>query len=365
VRIAGGILKKEVSLYLDAVRFIAAMVVFVSHFAFNRISGGLFWQMGAYSHEAVTVFFVLSGFVIAYVHDRRETAASEYCISRMARMYSVVIPALALTLILDGIGSTLRPDIYVNEAGYVLDISFVRILTGLTFTNELWTMSIPQGSNGVYWSMGYEVPYYAIFGIAVFTPARWRVAAVCAALLAVGPSIVLALPIWMSGVAAYRICKRDLLSARAGVAMFFGSLLAWTAYELVVWQIGRPDIAPTPWHKRTEILQDYVVASFFVLNIIGFNAATRELGRILLRLSRLIRFLAGASFSIYLCHFPILQFVSACMPWPRSDPRSRIVVFSVTIVTVLLLAFVTERKKDAWRKAIEWIWQGCSRNQRA
>ena len=32
------------SLYLDALRFGAALTVFVSHYSTGRISGGLFWQ---------------------------------------------------------------------------------------------------------------------------------------------------------------------------------------------------------------------------------------------------------------------------------------------------------------------------------
>ncbi len=357
-------MRREVSIYLDLVRFAAAMVVMLSHFSFNRISGGLLWQVGAYGHEAVTVFFVLSGFVIAYATDTRETTPASYCISRLARMYSVVIPALLLTVLLDELGTLLRPDLYAGGWGYVRDLSLTRFLTGLTFTNELWTISIPQGSNGAYWSMGYEVPYYAIFGIALFSSPRWRIAAVCAALAVAGPSIVLALPIWLSGVAAYHFCKRDLLSVRNGSLLFFGSLAAWVAYEVVVWKFGRPNLAATPWHKRTEIVQDYLIATFFVLNIVGFSAAASRLGGILVWLSRPIRFLAGASFTIYLCHLPILQFMVACMPWPPIDPRSRIIVFSATLAMVFLIAMVTERKKEPWRKAIESIWNRCAAGRR-
>jgi peptidoglycan/LPS O-acetylase OafA/YrhL len=56
------------SLYLDVLRFGAAFTVFVSHYAHVRHSGGLFWQMIPYGRVAVLAFFVLSGFVIAWVH---------------------------------------------------------------------------------------------------------------------------------------------------------------------------------------------------------------------------------------------------------------------------------------------------------
>lgn len=62
----------EVSIYLDAIRFTAAMVVFLGHVSGQRLTGGLLWQVGRYMDDAVIVFFVLSGFVIAHVASERE-----------------------------------------------------------------------------------------------------------------------------------------------------------------------------------------------------------------------------------------------------------------------------------------------------
>ena len=66
-------MKKEVSLYLDTARFLAAMAVFITHFSRGSISGGFLWHVRPLGDEAVTVFFVLSGFVIAHAVDARET----------------------------------------------------------------------------------------------------------------------------------------------------------------------------------------------------------------------------------------------------------------------------------------------------
>ena len=74
------------SLYLDALRFSAAFTVFLSHYAVVRYSGGLFWQMMPYGRTAVLVFFVLSGFVIAWVTETRERTLQEYTLSRIARL---------------------------------------------------------------------------------------------------------------------------------------------------------------------------------------------------------------------------------------------------------------------------------------
>ena len=349
-------MNKETSIYLDLVRFLAAMVVFLSHFSLHRLSDGFLWQFGPYGHQAVTVFFVLSGFVIAYATDTRENTASAFCISRMARMYSVALPAVILTVLLDEIGSRLRPDQYSAAWGYVQDLSFERFFTALSFTNELWTLSVRQGSNAAYWSMGYEVPYYVIFGLALFTPKRWRVLAVGLALLAVGPSIVVALPIWLAGVAAYRYSQRSRISPAVGMLMFAGSLLAWVAYEMIATRWGRPMIEGNAYFKRHEVVQDYIVAACFVVNLLGFHAASATLGAGLLKVSALVRWLAGATFTLYLCHLPIAQFLLACMPWPASDMRSRLLVFFGTLAAVFVLAEFTEKRKTGWRKGIEALW---------
>lgn len=66
-------MNRTVSLYLDLVRFTAAIAVFISHISGQRFTGGLLWQSEPYGDEAVDVFVVLSGFVIAYVASRSET----------------------------------------------------------------------------------------------------------------------------------------------------------------------------------------------------------------------------------------------------------------------------------------------------
>ncbi|MGH7072336.1 MAG: acyltransferase family protein [Acetobacteraceae bacterium] len=110
---------REVSLYLDLLRFLAALTVFLGHVSGSRFTGGFLWQFGPYMGEAVTVFFVLSGFVIGYTTDRREKSAYSYAVARAARIYSVALPALVVTFTLDAIGRSIRPDLYSQSWGYV------------------------------------------------------------------------------------------------------------------------------------------------------------------------------------------------------------------------------------------------------
>jgi len=351
----------QLSLYLDLTRFVAALAVFISHFALRRLSGGELWRLGAYGSEAVTYFFVMSGYVIAFTTHTRERTAHDYVINRCARLYSVVLPTVLLTACLDWLGERINPSSYHAGWGFVQDLSFHRLLSALTFTNELWTQQISQGSNAAYWSLGYEAGFYFIFGVALFAPVRWRIAAVALALLAVGPSIAVAFPIWLAGWAAYRWGLRGSLSPRAGLWVFGLSLLAWLAYQVAVGLYGRPMLTSTFLFKRQELAQDYILTIIFVANLVGFQAASQQLGSWLLQFAGPIRWLAGATFTLYLCHEPIAQFLVACSPWPVGDIRSSVSVFALTMVFVFLLAEVTERRKSAWRAALLAFWPARTR----
>ena len=54
---------------------------------------------------------MLSGYVISYVAVELEFTLWEFAISRIARVYSVVIPALALTVLVDLLFIYVRPSV--------------------------------------------------------------------------------------------------------------------------------------------------------------------------------------------------------------------------------------------------------------
>ena len=60
-------------------------------------------------------FFVLSGFVIAYAAETRDPDARAFALSRLARLLSVTLPALALTAALDRVGADIFPALYADQ----------------------------------------------------------------------------------------------------------------------------------------------------------------------------------------------------------------------------------------------------------
>jgi peptidoglycan/LPS O-acetylase OafA/YrhL len=81
------------SFFLDLCRFVAASAVLLHH-AFGP--GYLAPHVFIDGRKAVIVFFVISGFVIAYVAETSERTWKSYLTARASRIYSVTIPALLL-----------------------------------------------------------------------------------------------------------------------------------------------------------------------------------------------------------------------------------------------------------------------------
>ena len=149
-------MNKALSVYLDFTRFLAAMLVFFFHASYTRFDGQWLSAVGVYGRDAVMAFFVLSGFVIAYVSNNRETHLRDYSISRLARLYSVVVPALLLTLLADYIGRRIDPSMYAGD--YYQDSQpILRSIANLLFVNEIWFKSWRAFSNGPFWSMTFPL----------------------------------------------------------------------------------------------------------------------------------------------------------------------------------------------------------------
>lgn len=344
-------MNRSTSIYLDLVRFLAAAAVFLGHVSGQRLTGGLFWQMGPIGPDAVDVFFVLSGFVIAYVGEQRERNARHYFVSRAARIYSVALPALFATFALDAIGRSISPDIYNASWHYIWIGREVQFLQSLVFANQLWWNNLPPGSDFPYWSLGFEVWYYIIFGAFLFFPQRLRYAGILVLLAIVGPKIVALLPIWLLGVLAYRISKRQLVNAGVGIVLWLSSILLWLAYQIYSSRNG-PWIAPN-WFDRPPLVQDYAMGFLFFLNLLGFTAFGRFSEPLLVSMEGPIRWLAGTTLTLYLFHMPLAQFLAAVSPWPAHTWIRRFIVYVGVSLMVLGIATFTERKKKAWVRTID------------
>ena len=343
-------IRREASLYLDLLRFLAAFVVFLQHFSWRHFSGGLLWQIGPYGAQAVICFFVLSGYVIALVTDRADATARGYALDRAARIYSVALPALLLTFGLDAIGQKLRPELF-DGGWFNGDESLISQLPrNLLFLNQIWSTDTYPGSNVPYWSLGYEVWYYIAFGLFVFLPRIWGALAALAALAVVGPRVAAMFPVWLLGAGVYALSAQGWPRSRAlGVALFAGAPVLWALFEAWTRLNGLQPVQPLPGHGW-QIWQDWIVGLAVAAHLLGLNAVAPTIGRLLLPCAGPIRWLAGRSFTLYLMQVPLLQFFLVLSPFPTTSWSERGFIAVGTLGMVALLAEVTERRKADWRR---------------
>jgi peptidoglycan/LPS O-acetylase OafA/YrhL len=351
-------LSKPFSVYLDLVRFVAACLVYVWHSNQRWIVESPL-PASNYGHSSVVVFFVLSGFVIAFITQTKERDWPSYAASRLSRIYSVAIPALALTILLDTIGRHLYPPAY----RFPYDSFALRTGASLLMANEIWFVSITPFSNVPYWSICYEAWYYVAFGILSFARAPIAMKLVCVVAFVVGPKIVLLAPIWAMGVALYR--SRSLagvteslgwllaLASAAGIAMFHGlgidhSMGAWL--EL---QLGKAQTRELAFSNN--FIADNLLGLLVTLHLAGVRAIAPRLAGPLLAIERPVKVLASYTFTLYLLHQPLLLFWGAVL---RGNPVTAANWFAITGLVALSVAAiggVTETRRyllTAWIRRI-------------
>jgi peptidoglycan/LPS O-acetylase OafA/YrhL len=340
------------SIYLDFVRFGAAFFVLISHAGPDEYGGAWLRSVSAFGHDAVIVFFVLSGFVIAHTVETKERSVNIYLVSRLARLWSVAVPAIVLTFLLAWIGG----------AAPAANTALVQGAVSVVFANQIWFFDANPVWNDPYWSLGYEFPYYVFFAIISFAPRRWRCALVALWLASIGPRVTVLLPIWLFGVWLYRAHSRVRTPEIAGwvlALMPVPLLLAlyWSGTAHYLQHLVRDEIGVEAAHflRFSEpIARQYVIGILVTVHFWGITVVAHRLDRPLRIAARSIRYLANHTLSLYLFHMPLLSFGAAMLHPRPNDPLKSATMIVATTVVVALLAPFTEGRKNEWRLGLLW-----------
>lgn len=345
------------SFFLDALRVAAALFVLADHAIY-------FWEgpsaaMTRAAHAAVIVFFVLSGYVIAHSTLGKERGVRAYVIARLSRLYSVIVPALVLTAVLQIIGHTLNPEFAQLQPRAHEPWRYLIVALSL---QSVWTSFVTPLANTPFWTLSYEVWYYAIFGAAVLLRRGWkRTLGVLAAVLIAGTDILLLLPCWLAGVAVYAWRGRFPGGAAAARTGFVLSLAA--AAAVLAWMPEWPrGLGQAPWWYSSTFLTDWalafaVAAAVWCFDACRFHEAPRPA-------ETLVRWSAGHTFSLYLFHFPILAFITAVWRIHQPPMWQAALALGGTLSAVLALSTVTEAKRGAWQRGFAWGWDALARRGR-
>jgi peptidoglycan/LPS O-acetylase OafA/YrhL len=312
-------------IHLDMARGLAALIVLVGHLrSFVFVSYGelkshtplelVVWAITGYGHQAVMIFFVLSGFFITrsvLVDDGTKGFSwAPYLIKRVTRLWIVLIPCLVLTLLWDRVGMSLSGLAFYSGQLYPMYNSGPSPVTGgtnlepSTFLGNLLflqTITAPIfGSNGPLWSLANEFWYYLLFPLLYFgVIRRWNLVSttlnfalfiiIC---LFIGRYMALSGLIWLAGAFAYFIYDRGWLAKRLRTP---GALVASMALLLI-------SLAVSKVSYGTDFSKDFfigVTAAGLVLVL-----AQYEVNSAVYRKSA--QALANCSYSVYLSHFPFL-----------------------------------------------------------
>lgn len=160
----------------------AALIVNFSEVRTPDLIHRVFYFATGLGHEAVIVFFVLSGFFVggSILNRHRPFDTIRYTVTRLSRLWVVLVPALAATAVIDHFLRAADPGIVSGVAyfdwnsGPPPDASYSATLSTF-FGNLLFlqTIYVPVfGTNSPLWSLANEFWYYALFPIAYCAVSR-------------------------------------------------------------------------------------------------------------------------------------------------------------------------------------------------
>jgi peptidoglycan/LPS O-acetylase OafA/YrhL len=354
------------SILLDIVRFFAALTVAIGHLSQSYFTTGWPPVLMNFAEGSVSVFFILSGFMIRYITCVKYGDLRRYTVDRAARIYSVVLPTMALTILFDLLSSHFNPAFYATNFGEgpghgtfdlpVFHIALsqawshvVRVLLSLTMLSQSWFRDSSPLSNSPFWSLSYECVYYALFGIALYLRGKKRVAGLTLVFLLIGPTIFLMFPLWLLGCAAYDAYQDGALKRSSIIKLTVFSVLslagvhgsrALVEHSHANWfYIGR--LVPS-----MDVVAIATVAILLPLCIAVRNLQISEQHFVV----RGIRRVAAATFPLYLIHFPLFVLIAANVPYPHHSLWAKFALLTTALTLSLLLASLCDSLKDHLRE---------------
>ena len=353
--------------FLNFARWSAALLVVFEHvrnlmfvdygsLETSSVASKAFYFLTGFGHEAVVIFFVISGFLVGgkVVEQWRQGtfAYRKYLCDRISRLYGVLIAALILGAVVDISGASLfestgRYDGTTNEAIVVLPdntsqrVSVIGFFGNLAMLQNIKVQTF--GSNGPLWSLAHEWWYYLLFPL-LLTAWRGRtgVRIVSGVLLVsiyllITKYILILFGVWLIGVLARVLNYRKLIPWGISLALFLGALVLMRLEVVTI-----------------TYLNQFMLGTGFALLL---NSVSQY--QSIWPGTAISKWLADFSYSVYLVHFPVILFVTAAyFNFQNSTVRSQLSISSLLVFLIItLIAFmvsylvstVTEQKTNQLR----------------
>ncbi len=303
-----------------------------------------FYLGTGFAHEAVIIFFVLSGFLISrsvyFSYLKNTWSAKSYAIDRITRLWIVIIPGLILTAIVDHIGL----QYFHSAAAYSGGVKYLGVLNpeqnstpGIFLGNIffLQTITVNQfGTNDPLWSLANEFWYYVLFPLIyiayVSKKLLKRLALLGIAVVIcffIGKNISIYFFIWLVGFAIVLAQEHFASPSTRTVNMLILSSTILFVFILILMRLKIVD--------RTT--KDFMLAGATGVLIYGLIHA-RALPR---KIKTVAAFLSGISFSLYVIHFPIASLLSAILVGtPKIFSLRQFLFYILAFLIVLILVTI-------------------------
>ena len=308
--------RNDTSITLDACRALAAQMVCCGH-ALAFFGVGAAAKPPYVPHMqviGVLLFFIMSGFLIAATLFRKSAAPEygfkQYFIDRFARIYSGLLPALALIVVVDGLVILQTGDPTISR-NYDLKTLIANLLMNEGYRG-IFPHFMPReafGSASPLWTLAIEWHIYMFVGAAFFifvrrgslylliplllffgqTPFRYILGSTYGN--GVGTGLF---ALWLGGAAIYFVLSRWIPPLWASATLLAASTALY-AFEVV------------PDHEYD--LATYPALVVAVGSLIAITQRTKIIGR-----AAVIRTAADYSFTLFLIHHTIMMAVIALMP---------------------------------------------------
>lgn len=344
---------KKTYYWLDLMRGVAALAVMAGHIRtltlsdYNAgnsgIAGKLFYFATGFGHQAVVIFFVLSGFLITMsIHkavNNGSWSPANYATDRLTRLWIVLIPALLLTLCFDRLGMLLFPYsiAYTGQITTLPDINPAGKLGWLTLLGNVFFLQKIQtevfGTNSPLWSLSYEFLYYCIFPLVFFglfkrygnSTRLFTLLAAIGLLWFVGPEARSYFIVWLMGSAAYFLHLK--LNPGRFMPLLVASAVVVFTFLLATTRVGLYPV----------FINDFslgIATALLVVLMSGLSMPASFLRRV-------STFFSNISYTTYLLHMPLAIFFSSWLLRQREDwGASGLGVYSTVFAIVFLVCYV-------------------------
>ena len=338
---------------LTGLRWATAMLIFGHHLMAVEYFGGTAGTVWAFVFEAgktgVTLFFILSGFVLAWGHKPHQSAGSFYW-HRFARIYPLHLVGVGLALVA---AATLVPEI--QTAGRTPLVANVFLVNG-------WVPDWWQAGNPASWSLVCEAFFYLSFPflirplVRLSDRARGGVVVAALVLVALAPQIAAISTVPMSAASTPLLRLPEfVLGVTLALLMKSGGWMPWKLRYTLPLAVAGYALSEAPPIPGTDIHPGLAatVGSFALL--VASLAAADAHGRSTFLARPLWQELGRVSFAFYLVHLLVIASVSSS--WPEGHPqlpwRRALLLALAAFAIALAIAWVLHRAVEI--PAQKWL----------